>query len=330
MLIVIGASGRGKSTICNQLAEGRRVISAGRWARERLELFHHGADDPCRRRRRTGTGEARPSVEALSSFAQVELNKDVDIAIRYVRAQMGANREQCIVEGLRNPRDLMALLQPRDHILDLGGEGTSEFERTGLAAIRACRPFLTTQLRVTWSDYARHFATLPEPIPMHVDAEVLRGSAARGETVAGRLLAFESYAGAPVTACWQSQAGGAFHDVLLSALYSPSYRTPPDEALAYWKKHPILPDSPSAHSYALAGKGAPMVELSTLRGPVAMFARNRVWVGTGEVTWMLHWPEDNLLLHVVIYEGRLFLWPPHKLMGDVGARALPEWKKAAQ
>lgn len=328
MLFVIGAAGRGKSSICRKLAEGRTVISAGGWVREAFARPHHGAHDPCRCPRCTGE-PVEPAAEAMGVYAAKRLKEDPDTAIHYVisqRLKLRASRDRCIVEGIRNPRDLMALAFPGDHILDLGGEGASEFERSGLRAIRASRDFLTSQLSITWADYTRYFATLPEPYPMHVEAAVLFGDDHEG-SVPGKVIAFESYVGHPVTACWQSDDGGTFHDVPLSALYAPDYCIPPDEAVIYYKKDPVMSDGPVNHCYSLAGKGLPVIEMSPMQGDVSVFTRDRKAAGPGHVLYALHWPEDNNLLHFLVFMGRLFLWPPHKLMAGVRARELPGWKK---
>lgn len=299
MLIVIGASDRGKSTISRQLAEGRVVISAGGWVREAY------TGNPC-------------DVEGMSAFAVQQLRTNVDVTLNYIREAMAAagvtSLDACVIEGIRNPRDLLALVRPGDHVFDLGGEGASAFECQGLHAIRGCRAFLSTQLDVTWTDYARHFATLPEPLDVLVRSRVLFGDDREGWTP-GRLLALESYPGLPVTACWRSEQGGTFHDVPLDALRLPGPG--------------VVLDTPldASATYATAGTGSPVIEVSTLLGPVSVFNRARQYVGTGRVQYMMHWPEDNVLLHLLLFQDRLYLWPPHKLLGDVNARELPAWRK---
>jgi hypothetical protein len=299
MLIVIGESDRGKSTISRQLAEGRIVISAGGWVRASFE------GDP-------------NDVEGMSVFSAQRLRADVNVTLNHVYGAMtaaGVTRDACVVEGIRNPRDLLMLVRPGDHVLDLGGDGLSPFERQGLSAIRGCRAFLATQLDVTWTDYSRNFATLPEPLDVLVLSRVLFGDDREGLT-RGRLIALESYPGLPVTACWRSEQGGTFHDVPLEAL-----RLPRSEGA------PEAPLDEAAGVYSCAGIGSPVIEVSTLLGAVSVFDRVRRYVGTGRVQYMLHWPADNVLLHLLLFGDRVYLWPPHKLLGDVSARELPEWRK---
>lgn len=325
LTVVIGASGLGKSTISKHIAQGRKVISAGGWIRERLGLLHHGQTDPCQCRRCRGDTNSPPAVVVLSAASRTALLENPNVCIDWIQSQMPSDRD-VVVEGVRNPRDLMSLIRPGDHILDLGGEGASDFERQGLMAIRASREFLESQLSVTWANYKRHFATLPAPLAVSVETRFLYGDNRLG-TAEGHIIALESYEGAQVTAAWKSLGGGTFHDLPLAAFHRPGWAMATEDAVEYFHANPLMEDS-LGHCYGPADKGSPVIEVPPQGdGQVSVFNRERKWVGVGTSLWMMHWPDGNQLLHLVELESQLFLWPPHKLLWDPEARELPAWKK---
>lgn len=326
LTIVIGASGLGKSTVSKHIAQGRKVISAGGWIRERMGIYHHGDKDPCRCRRCRGESDGPPAVELLSAASKVALLENPNVCIEWIRSQMGTDRN-VVLEGVRNPRDLFSLILPGDHVLDLGGEGASEFERQGLTAIRASRAFLESQLSVTWAAYKRHFCTLPCPLSAAVETRFLFGDGRLG-TLNGHILAFESYEGDNVTVCWKSLGGGTFHDLPLEAFHRPGWAMGTEDAVEYFRAHPVMGGDSKGRCYAPAGPGAPVLEVPPQgSGKVSVFDRERQWVGVGASLWMMHWPEGNQLLHLIELESQLLLWPPHKLLWDENARELPAWKK---
>lgn len=308
LTFIIGASQRGKSTLARALgaSDDRAVVSAGRWARDLSGVREHG-------------DEAAARIAEVSLAA---LRSDPLVAAKVIEASVGALRD-AIVEGCRNPTDVLHLARPGDHVIDVGGEGVLGWERDGLAAIRACRWHLAS-LGVTWSDYRRHFATLPSPLVAAARSHLLYGDDRAGVD-RGRIVALESYEGDPVTACWMSAGGGMFHDLPLEGFVGDCMGLDPEDAVLYLDAHP----SPVAGDpcYSPAGPGSPIVELPPASGEVAVFGRDRVRVGTGVVRVTIHWPEGNLLLHLVDLNGRLLLWPPHKILWDPAARALPEWRK---
>jgi hypothetical protein len=318
MLIIIGGTGYGKSTIAKKLANGRPIISAGEWIRILSNRRHHGVSDPCNCWR--CRGEEQPPDLGTASIFWLKLNPQV--SLEHIQAQMPADRN-VVIEGIRNPGDLIALARPGDHVIDVGGEGTSDFERSGLRAVRECKDFLG-HLGITWTTYARCFASLPEPIKASVPVDFLKRNNEAG-VVSGKIVALECYSGEDVTAMWASDDGGTFHDIPLSELITKTHHLSNDSDFReYARANNIVEGS---HSYNKSPKGRAIIEVTPIMGHIQVFSRNRVWIGTGRSLYMMHWPEDNLLLHVVEIEGRLLLWPPHKLMWG-NCKVLPgDWKK---
>ena len=316
MLIIIGGSGYRKQDVAQKLANGRKVICAGQWVRELTGRTHHTNEGSCTCWRCSGATSAPDMVSVTVS----ELQKNPHVALDYIRGQIPADRN-VIVEGFRNPSDFLAVIQPGDHVLDVGGPGTSTFEIDGLKAIRATKDFLQ-HLGVTWTDYKRYFAPLPEPIVVALPKDFLTKEWCCG-TVPGKIMALESYEGSRVTAMWKSDDGGTYHDVPLEQILTDSYPLYMDDFREYARVQQIVKKT---HCYSLAGKGPAIVEMSPVEGAVQVFNEDREYIGVGKSLGMVHWPEDNVLLHLIDIDGRLLLWPPHKLMfGD--AKSLPNWKK---
>jgi len=132
VLIIIGNTGTGKSTLAQKIAECLPeeepvVISAGRWIREYMDEWGHG-----------------PEVAAKLSKASTDiLRKDPTYCLRWLRSQTETCRP-VIVEGMRNPVDFTGLFTPGQDIViqTIGGKPANEFERTGLEAINAYLAFL--------------------------------------------------------------------------------------------------------------------------------------------------------------------------------------------
>lgn len=62
---------------------------------------------------------------------------------------------------------------------------------------------------------------------------------------------------------------------------------------------------------------------------VYIFDRTRKYRGRGRYHTSVMWPKDNLLLYLVSIEGKLMLWPPHKVSFCLysNPQALPSWRK---
>lgn len=315
---IIGASGTGKSTLARDIAKKTRgnVVSAGRWVRAMLPA------DP--------RLVAPPSPEDLQHTTLTALWEDPLRSARWIEEQLRPYGHDGVVEGIRNPTDLLYLARPKDHVVDLGGIGTYPWERSGLAAVRACREHLAF-LGVTWTDYHRTLARLPTPLPAHVESRLLYQDQRPG-TEPGEILALESYVGASVTALWRSASGGMFHDLPLDAFVLDGDLSP-DDALEMRRGGEYDPLHGIPAAPWSAGPGSPVVEAPPTEDPVVVFRPNRSPAGPGRLLWTVHWPDGNVLYHLVEVAQGLRLWPPHKMM--IGAHAaglvefpeLPKWRK---
>jgi broad-specificity NMP kinase len=129
-VFVVGATGVGKSTLAKKLAAdlGCDVVSAGGWVRA------EAGDLP---------------VEDLTLFALDRLREDPDLTLRWVGPRPDA--EYQVIEGVRNPRDLAILLDPKtDVVLVLSlaeNHYATEWEEQGIHAILIYMRFVTR----TWS-----------------------------------------------------------------------------------------------------------------------------------------------------------------------------------
>lgn len=309
LTVVIGATGAGKTTAARQLAQqlGAEHVSAGAWIRLATGRYDHGKE----------------AAAFLAMESRRRLAEDPLVASRILAEHIECRRDDgVIVEGVRNPTDLLHLLRPGDAVLDLGGTGLSEWERVGLAACRALRPWVE-QMDVTWTEMRRYFASLPAPLPVHVARRWLYGGS--GQTPcgaeAGCLIALECYPGAPITATFRARCGGVFHDIPLEAFCTHTCTDPEVEG-AY-----RLPSA--GFCYAVADQTAPVFELPYGdRFDCWVHDRDRDRLGYGTTLGILHWPEGNELLHLIDLGGRLLLWPPHKLLFTAdSATKLPDWRK---
>jgi hypothetical protein len=313
VLIIIGGTGSGKTTTARKLAAQRPIISAGGWVRDLTGIREHS--------------EEAAADLAAASIRQLEI--DPLSAVSWINEQVQKHPTRDVVlEGLRNPFDLLHLAKPGDHVLDMGGEGVSAWERSGLAALRGCREWLGLQ-GVSWSSMpTRHLVQLPEPEPAHVATRFLYGPDDRAGTTEGQILSLEVYPGQPITACWMSKAGGMFHDLPLHAfVMRGSDYSSPDDAVESMRVHPFLQDQ-NCYSNAPVAAGIPRIESFSTGMLCTLFDRDRNRLGQGAALAVLHWPDSNLLMHLINCRGNLVLWPPHKLMwGKENPGPLPDWKK---
>ena len=313
MLIIIGESRSTKTITAKRLADTRKVISASGWIRD----LYPEVNDPI----------------AFSILSKERLRINPNICINYLRSRINHfGREKVIVEGLRNPRDLLSIIQHGDHILDLGGEGKSPFEITGLKAIRELKDYLALMYEVTWADYVeQNIILLPEPLKVDVFNSTLFQNADLPGVTSGAIEAFECYPGQPITAMFKAKEGGVYHDVPLeSCITNSDIFSTTEDYREYLRSHAFT----FKHSYAIAQETSPRLSITPfngVRGYCEVFSPNREWIGSGKSTWILHWPQENLLLHLVELEGRLLFWPPHKLLWEDGQHnaelKLPDWKK---
>lgn len=146
MLIIIGASGVGKTTLARAVAaeaekeEDVQVVSAGGWVRAETGIYEH-------------TPEARAQLEVATREL---LGMDPEWGRRWLRAQTTSCRP-VIVEGLRIFEDYKAITHGRDHLVVelvcpeiVGGV----WERRGVAQIARDAPNYIKAFRQTkQSDY---------------------------------------------------------------------------------------------------------------------------------------------------------------------------------
>lgn len=321
LMVIIGASGVGKSTTARRIASTSSpapvVLSAGYWIRSATGRFDHSPETAAflaeESRRRL---EVNPlaACETLTECIQPFREKGV------------------ILEGIRNPTDLLHLLRPGDAVLDIGGAGTNEWERTGLAACRNLQPW-AEQMGVTWTVLPRFFAPLPAPLPVYLSRRWLYGGPncpdpSYSGAERGHIIALECYPRQPVTCTFRAECGGIFHDLPLETFCLPLEAfcrhicTDPESEGAY-----RLPSG--GHSYTASPSSPPVLELFYGSDPSCwVYDRDKDRLGRGEVLYVLHWPDSNELLCLVDLGGRLLLWPPHKLLfTEDPAAQLPDWCK---
>lgn len=294
LTFVIGETGSGKTSFARLIARGRDVISAGGWVRAMApDVGHSGADG-----------------EFLAKLASKELSRDRLAAAKYIGGHIDPGLD-FVIEGVRNPIDLLYLASPGDHVIDLGGLGRFGWEKSGLQSVRSLRGWLE-RLGVTWAEVSRTFADLPEPIA------VIGRSRSWPKPEIGKILALEALPGQQVTAFFRANGGGTFHDLPLSSF---ELR---DRGSGYL-------ESRSLDRYLSPDRGKPVVELGPLYGELcSVFSDQKSKIGEGVVLACIHWPEGNKLLHLVGCGQDLALCPPHKILVGSSKGPLPNWSKLTQ
>ena len=132
-LFVVGLSQTGKTTMAKAVAKalGFYVVSASEWVKARY----------------TPTDAEKADralyIERISAFSRTQLSIDPDACIDFIRRKYPLEEGGFVVEGLRNPRDFMALFRPSiDFVFALrfddNGVKPSDFEREGVRAILGC------------------------------------------------------------------------------------------------------------------------------------------------------------------------------------------------
>jgi hypothetical protein len=249
----------------------------------------------------------------LAQRSEEILKEEPDAALDWLLSQV-ERPGNLVIEGIRSPRDLLALARPGDRVLDLGGEGTHPWERLGLATCRDLKAWLVAS-GVSWSSVpprsdAGNFARLPRPVRVGVPREYLKRGAEGEEP--GFLVALESDLGEPVTGMFLADCGGMFHDLPMAAFMVACVGTLVGEG----------------ECYSVADVGHCIVEQTIIDTPyMTIFGRDRCKRGYGRALATVHWPAGNTLLWLISAGGRLLLWPPHKLLLDADAVALPDWEK---
>jgi hypothetical protein len=102
-LFLVGLTKSGKTTIAARLASelGLIHVPASAWARE-------GFGDK---------GSGPDFTRRLTEWSLVKLRADPDVCVRHVRARFTLDRGGHVIEGVRNPRDLVGLHDPRRDVI---------------------------------------------------------------------------------------------------------------------------------------------------------------------------------------------------------------------
>jgi hypothetical protein len=352
LIFVIGPSGVGKSTqvapfilaeLSGCLASKPVLVEAGGWCRAAV------APTP-----------TETLVQRLTEYAVATLRARPSAAVDWVRAHI-EHAAVGVVVGVRNPIDFAQLFDPRtDIVVLIGGHGArtatsrpqaaTAFEAHGITAIHVVISWAAevgmlayepVRVPVTAAGYAeqlshvdlalvcsaaatgvarapRHLAPLPSRVRVAVERRWLLDldPGAEGWEI-GWLVALESYQGHFATGMFCSDSGGTFHDLPLEAMRAELDAAPEDR---------VDTDTPSGAVYSRSERGRLVVEpLPPDLTTCTIYDRERGATGSGTSIALVHWPEGNTLLHLVITGDRLLLWPPHKLL--FGPGPLPEWRK---
>jgi len=128
---ILGPTGSGKTTLAGLLGEKLKlpVITASGWTAD----FSKDLVKPTNPRLRLNYARemTKRSIEALKADRQRCLN--------WLKAQIEAASNNCIIEGIRNPLDFVSLFEWGDKVIDFAVEEveiTTPFEEVGLETIR--------------------------------------------------------------------------------------------------------------------------------------------------------------------------------------------------
>jgi hypothetical protein len=97
-LFLVGRTKSGKTTIAARLATdlGLTHVAASAWAREGFGEVGSGED----------------FTRRITAWSLAKLHEDPDVCVRFVRARHELARGGHVIEGVRNPRDLVLLHDP--------------------------------------------------------------------------------------------------------------------------------------------------------------------------------------------------------------------------
>ena len=296
---IVGHTGTGKSTLARRLAnnDGRRVISAGGWIREHTGCQTHSV----------------AVAQHLAKTAHELLQSDPAICSRWLLNQIAG--EDVIIEGIRNPFDLLSCAKAGDHVTFIESmNASSQWEDAGVGACRGLIKWLEHN-GITTSIVTRNIAKLVVPIKVEVLETWLHDlDPTYKGSITGQIIALETYPGHEVTCMFMATSGGTFHDI-------------PLEAFRLSKIEGNL-DFEDRHCYSNDDVGSACVELPPMDDTSCrIFSRARVECGYGKALMAVHWPDGNLLMWLVHAGDKLILWPPHKLMFGNTTDCLPDWKK---
>ena len=332
-LFILGPSGVGKTTFCRLLLDGPGGlpavhIPASGWVRAEVPRPPDTTDDDYR--------------ALLTRHSRARLAADPDAAVRWMRAQLrqhgGCTGGAALLDGLRSPRDLMALFDPRQDTAVLlhraGIQPLNTFEE-GLGVIvaylRWCeqnvspeRPLL---LEVSLDPPARRVHhDLPAPLPGFVAERFLYDlDPQRTAWLPAEVLALSTYPEEAPTLLVRLLGDGPEHGGVFSYL-------PLD---AFCTRIPDRPLRPLAEVVYHDCPPGPCALERVTHLPEVVQVRLR----SAEETWepgrylaSLDWYEGNSLLNLILLDsGQLAAMPFHKVKFGAGAPAtLPPFRKLRQ
>ncbi len=343
-IFVLGTSGTGKTPFARRVAEALGIPCAGAsaWVRERFPLPRPAEG--------ASLEEREAFVAQITKFAIAELRRDPAISIEHLRGRIG---DDCVIEGMRNPYDLVSMFDPRTDravFLDYRGPApaVSGFE-AGLDVIRRYHAWLVDvgicdADRVTTCTFER-FGTIGAPEPGTLEAAIVDYAKRVPRPAAGDAPSTPSivHANIPplvtyvhaeylygmdparvgelrrctVFSISSYQGNAPAFQILLSdgALFS---YLPPNALVDPAKLGE--PELELADLVYHDCKSTPICvhEFDILRGPVlCYFKRKDLWLA-GTYLFTVDWYTTNELMHLIaLANGQYALLPSHKIkFGD--------------
>lgn len=329
-IFVMGSSGTGKTPFATHVAARLHIphVRASEWVRR---LFR----DP-------GNMTRDEHIAAMTKFSTETLAQDPDACIRFLRDQ---TKQPCVIEGVRNPRDFIALFDPRKDVAVFLSKANHTVQRTefetGLDVIRdyvawsakngLSRPAIEHHFECFFrkdgspslddaidATVAAVRVERPDGKPAHVHAEIpplslrvkkdlLYGGDPQyaGHFVPCRAFVVSSYPGSTPTFKILLEDGAVFSYVPPSALFDGA------------PKAPELDLEDLVYSNCPTGDFC-VHHFNLLDTEVHAFLKHRhLWL-KGRYRLTLDWYEGNDLLHLISLEnGQQAFLPHHKLkFGD--------------
>ncbi|MCC6807334.1 MAG: hypothetical protein IT381_07910 [Deltaproteobacteria bacterium] len=335
-IFVLGISATGKTPFAEKLAA-------------RLQISHIKASAWVRRMFPAPVGTKQDHIEAMTKFSTDALKDDPDACLRHVRAEPGLHGD-CVIEGMRNPRDFVHVFDPRTDVAIVLTKRAHDLKATEFeTGIEVIKDYVQWSMRNGLSpqgalvEHVFDFYKREEGSPSLDDAINATVSAFAGKLSAPNAgKAAHVHAEIPPIALMVKKAllyGGdpkhAGQRLPCRAFVVSSYpaSTPTFKVLledgavfsylppsALTEGEPMPPElSLEDLVYANCPTGDFCVhDFATLHGPVlAYFKRRDLWM-KGRYRLTLDWYEGNDLLHLVSLEnGQQAFLPHHKLkFGD--------------
>lgn len=346
-LFVLGRSGAGKTPVAKLVAERLGVphIGASDWVRRNFSVLAADASE----------SERQAQIKAMTDFSTVALKENPNACLDVLWGENN-KKSSCVVEGMRNPFDLIKSFDSReDFILILDRQDNNLLSTTfesGLDVIDAAIAWLITNgiatpdqlIRISLSDvnaidsavdsvvshlngriipntasksYKVHAPI--ESIPLFVQKEILYGGDIKfvGELVACKAFCFSSYPGSVPTLNILLDNGAMF------ACIAP-------QVLRWQSTISGVALPPEDLYYHLCPSGDIAVNVfPALAGDLsAYFKHSNVWMN-GKYGFTIDWYEGNDMLHFILLDnGQVAFVPQHKIkFGKDKDNSFPAYKK---